>query len=256
MRLQGASLTRRKLAVQVPGELDRRRVAATSKRWQSHHHFDRARAGNGSSDGRAERTSRPVKLHPVGPLSVETEEALVERAVAGEREAFEELVRRHADRLYAVILRFLGDRHLAEEATQEAFLRAWRGISRFRGRSQFFTWLYRIGLNEAKRAAMRQPPTAQVKSLEKESVPDAPDWSDAPEVRVGQGEIRAVLERAIRALPIEYRATIILRDVEGLSTKEAAEAMELGEAAFKSRLHRARLAVRRALEDYLLGSEK
>jgi RNA polymerase sigma-70 factor, ECF subfamily len=191
----------------------------------------------------------------VGPLSVETEETLVERAGSGEREAFEELVRRHADRLYAVILRFLGDRHLAEEATQEAFIRAWRGIGRFRGRSQFFTWLYRIGLNEAKRAAKRQPP-AQLTSLDEEPVPDAPDWSDAPEVRVGQGEIRAVLERAIQTLPIEYRATIILRDVEGFSTREAAEAMELGEAAFKSRLHRARLAVRRALDEYFLESEK
>ncbi len=180
----------------------------------------------------------------------------MERAAGGEREAFEELVRRHADRLYVVVLRFLGDRQLAEEATQEAFLRAWRGIGRFRGRSQFFTWLYRIGLNEAKRAATRQPPASRVKSLEEEPVPDAPDWSDAPEVRVGQDEIREVLERAIRALPIEYRATIILRDVEGLSTKEAAETLELGEAAFKSRLHRARLGVRRALDEYFLETEK
>src|SRR4029450_9365174 len=113
---------------------------------------------------------------------------------AGERDAFEELVRRHADRLYAVVLRFLGDRHLAEEATQEAFVRAWRGIDRFRRRSQFFTWLYRIGLNEAKRIATRQPPIAQVRSFEEEPVPEAPDWSEAPEVRVGQGEIRQVLE--------------------------------------------------------------
>ncbi len=191
----------------------------------------------------------------MGRLSVETEETLVERASAGEREAFEELVRRHADRLYAVVLRFLGDRQLAEEATQEAFLRAWRGIGRFRGHSQFFTWLYRIGLNEAKRAATHQPPDAQTRSLEEEPVPEAPDWSDAPEVRLGQDEVRQVLERAIRALPPEYRATIILRDVEGLSTKEAAETMDLGEAAFKSRLHRARLAVRRSLDEYFLEAE-
>jgi RNA polymerase sigma-70 factor (ECF subfamily) len=199
---------------------------------------------------------RDVKLHRVRPLSVETDETLVERAGAGEREAFEELVRRHADRLYAVILRFLGDRGQAEEATQEAFLRAWRGIHRFQGRSQFFTWLYRIGLNEAKRQAARQGSAGQVRSLEDEPVTEAPDWSDAPEVRVGRDEIRQVLEDAIRALPLEYRATIILRDIEGLSTRDAAEAMDLGEAAFKSRLHRARLAVRRALDEYFLEAEK
>ena len=190
------------------------------------------------------------------PLSAQPDETLVELAGAGDRQAFEELARRYADRLYAVILRFLGDRHLAEEATQEAFLRAWRGIDRFRGRSQFFTWLYRIGLNEAKRAATRQTPVRHVRSLEDEPLPDAPDWSDAPEVSAGHDEVRRVLEEAIRALPLEYRATIILRDVEGLSTREAAEAMDLGEAAFKSRLHRARLAIRRTLDEYFLDEEK
>jgi RNA polymerase sigma-70 factor (ECF subfamily) len=95
-----------------------------------------------------------------------------------------------------------------------------------------------------------------VVSLEDDPIPEAPDWSEAPDVRMGQNEVREVLERAIRRLPPEYRATIILRDVEGLSTKEAAEVMGLGEAAFKSRLHRARLAVRRALDEYFVEAEK
>jgi RNA polymerase sigma-70 factor, ECF subfamily len=231
-------------------------MAAASHRWRSHHRYDRAACGNGSATACDGPSAAGVKLHRVRPLSVETDETLAELASAGERDAFEELVRRHADRLYAVVLRFLGDRHLAEEATQEAFVRAWRGIDRFRRRSQFFTWLYRIGLNEAKRAATRQLEGGQVRSLEDEPLPDAPDWSDAPEVRAGQDEIRQVLEQAIGALPFDYRATIILRDIEGLSTKEAAEAMELGEAAFKSRLHRARLAVRRALDEYFLEADK
>jgi RNA polymerase sigma-70 factor, ECF subfamily len=188
--------------------------------------------------------------------TAEDEAVLLERARAGDRLAFEELVRRHADRLYAVVLRFLADPTDAEEVTQETFLRAWRGIDRFQGRSQFFTWLYRIGLNEAKRLATRQPPAGKVRSLEDEPVPEAPDWSDAPEMRLGQEEIRGVLEDAIRALPIEYRAPLVLRDIEGLSTKDAAEVMELGEAAFKSRLHRARLAVRRSLDEYFLEAEK
>jgi len=188
--------------------------------------------------------------------TAEDEAVLVERARSRDRLAFEELVRRHADRLYAVVLRFLGDPADAEEVTQETFLRAWRGIDRFQGRSQFFTWLYRIGLNEAKRLGIRKPPAGKVRSLEDEPIPEAPDWSEAPEVRVGQGEIRRVLEGAIRALPIEYRAPLVLRDIEGLSTKDAADLMDLGEAAFKSRLHRARLAVRRSLDEYFLEAEK
>jgi RNA polymerase sigma-70 factor, ECF subfamily len=192
----------------------------------------------------------------VQPPATATELELVDRAQGGEREAFEELVRRHADRLYAVVLRFVADAEEAEEVTQEAFLRAWRSIDCFQGRSRFFTWLYRIGINEAKRRAERRPPKGAVGSLEDDPIDDAPDWSDAPELRAEHGELRQALERAVRALPVEYRAPLILRDVEGLSTQEAAEVMELGEAAFKSRLHRARLAVRRALDDYFFEAER
>jgi RNA polymerase sigma-70 factor (ECF subfamily) len=188
------------------------------------------------------------------PAPAEAEAALVERAQGGDRAAFEELVRRHADRLYAVVLRFVADRDEAQEVTQEAFLRAWRSIDRFEGRSRIFTWLYRIGINEAKRRAARRPPV-KVVSLDDEPIPEAPDWSEAPETRLRQADLRRLLEDAIRALPLEYRVPLILRDVEGLSTREAAEVMEIGEAAFKSRLHRARLAVRRALDEYFLEVE-
>jgi RNA polymerase sigma-70 factor, ECF subfamily len=181
----------------------------------------------------------------------ETDALLVERAKKGDRLAFEELVRRHADRLYAVVLRFVGDAEEAEEVTQESFLRAWRSVSRFEGRSQFFTWLYRIGINEAKRRAERRPSPADVVSMEERPLDDAVDVSEAPHVRADQKDLRRMLERAVRALPPDYRVPLILRDVEGLSTREAAEVMGLREAAFKSRLHRARLAVRAALDDYV-----
>ncbi len=92
------------------------------------------------------------------PASGASDEALVERSQAGDRAAFEELVRRHADPLFAVVVRFVADGEEAQEVTQEAFLRAWRSIERFRGQSQFFTWLYRIGINEAKRRVGRRPP--------------------------------------------------------------------------------------------------
>ena len=209
----------------------------------------RSVAGNGFALG----GTGTVRLQRMRPAATSEEATLVERARGGDRAAFEELVRRHADHLYAVLVRFVADRDEAEEVTQEAFLRAWRGIGRFEGRSRFFTWLYRIGINEAKRRAARR--SATVVSLDDEPIPEAPDWSEAPETRVRQHDLRRVLENAIRALPIEYRAPLILRDVEGLSTQEAAEVMELGEAAFKSRLHRARLAVRRALDEYFLEEE-
>lgn len=189
--------------------------------------------------------------------STTSEAELVARARAGDREAFEQLVREHADRLHAVILRFVADPGEAEEVTQEAFLRAWRSIGRFQGRSRFFTWLYRIGINEAKRRAGRRPPDGVVRSIEERPIEDAPDWSEAPELRAEQSEVRATLERAVRALPPKYRAPLVLRDIEGLSTAEAAEAVGLREAAFKSRLHRARLAVRRALDEHFVeGAER
>ena len=190
------------------------------------------------------------------PVAKSDEGQLVERSQAGDRLAFEELVRRHADRLYAVVLRFVADADEAEEVTQETFLRAWRSIEKFELRSRFFTWLYRIGINEAKRRAERRPPAGAISSIEDSPIDDAPDWSEAPDFRAEQGHLRRVLEDAVRALPIEYRAPLILRDVEGLSTEEAADVMELGQAAFKSRLHRARLAVRRAVDEYYLESER
>jgi RNA polymerase sigma-70 factor, ECF subfamily len=175
---------------------------------------------------------------------------LVLRAQRGDRAAFEQLVRRHADRLYAVVVRFLGDRQEAEEVTQEAFIRAWRGIGRFKRDAQFFTWLYRIGVNEAHRRAAHRPPAGLVSSLDQRHI-EPPDQGQSPQLRAEHSDLREALEHAVRALDPDYRTPLILRDIEGLSTTEAATIMGLGAAAFKSRLHRARLAVRDAVDSYL-----
>jgi RNA polymerase sigma-70 factor, ECF subfamily len=214
---------------------------------------DRADRGSGRRRWHAAGVSQQREGRVEPAQARETDALLVERAKKGDRLAFEELVRRYADRLYAVVLRFVGDAGEAEEVTQESFLRAWRSVRKFEGRSQFFTWLYRIGINEAKRRAERRPP--DVVSMEERPLEDAVDVSEAPDVRAGQRDLRGVLERAVRALPPDYRAPLILRDVEGLSTREAAEVMGLREAAFKSRLHRARLAVRATLDDYMGDNE-
>lgn len=179
------------------------------------------------------------------------ERALVSRAKAGDRAAYETLVRHNADRLYAVVLRFSASEAEAEEATQEAFLRAWRNLDRFRGDARFFTWLYRIGVNEAKRILERRPAGGTVVSIESRPIDDIATTAPAPHARAEAGELRAVLERALRRLPEKYRVAVVLRDVEGLSTSEAAEVLGLGEAAFKSRLHRGRMALRADVADYV-----
>ena len=181
------------------------------------------------------------------PPSVE-DGALVARARAGDLLAFEELVRLYADRLHAVVRRLVDNQQEAHEVTQEAFLRAWRGIAAFKGDSQFFTWLYRIGVNEAhRRTSHRRAPVA---SLEEQLVEPA-DTRPEPPRRLEQDDLRHALERAVQGLKPDQRAPLVLRDIEGLSTAEAAAILDLGEAAFKSRLHRARLAVREAVRDYL-----
>src|SRR5919106_4026351 len=138
-------------------------------------------AWQAKGDARARFPSSRVPVN--APVAKGDEARLVERSQAGDRQAFEELVRRHADRLYAVVLRFVADVDEAEEVTQETFLRAWRSIDKFERRSQFFTWLYRIGINEAKRRAERRPPAGTVTSLDDSPLDEAPDWSDAPELR-------------------------------------------------------------------------
>ncbi len=180
------------------------------------------------------------------------EQALVARAKAGDRAAYEALVRHNADRLYAVILRFSASESDAEEATQDAFLRAWRSIGRFRGDARFFTWLYRIGVNEAKRILERRPSAANVVSIDERAVDDVVDEAAELHPRAEAAELRRVLEEAVARLPEKYRAAVVLRDIEGLSTSEAAEALGLREAAFKSRLHRGRMALRAAVAPYVL----
>ncbi|MGI8631575.1 MAG: RNA polymerase sigma factor [Solirubrobacterales bacterium] len=185
------------------------------------------------------------------PPGAATDERLVERAQAGDVAAFEQLVHRHADQLRAVLLRFTGSPQEAEEAAQEAFLRAWRSIGRFEARSKFFTWLYRIGINEAKRRAGRRPVPGSSASIDADPALEIADRRPGPSAEAEHRELEQALDAAIRDLEPDYRVPLILRDIEGLDTRAAAETMELSEAAFKSRLHRARRRVRDAVADLL-----
>lgn len=179
------------------------------------------------------------------------EETLVARARGGDMAAFEELVMRHADRLFASLRRLGLDDAEAQEVAQETFLRAWRSLPRFEGRSRFFTWLYRIGFNEAQRRLTRRPAAGGVVSIEERPVDELADGRPGPAETAETAELRRALERALGELPLDLRAPVVLRDVEGLSTQEAALVLDLGEPAFKSRLHRGRMALRALLAPWM-----
>lgn len=182
----------------------------------------------------------------------------MQRARAGDKDAFAEIVTRHADRVYGALRRFGLDPADAEEVAQEVFLRAWRGLERFEGRAALATWLYRIAFNEAQRRLSRRQPATVAADLDGEDpVAAIPDTARrGPAAQALDQEFAAVLEDALKRLPTEWRAAVVLRDLEGLSTADAAIAVGVRESAFKSRLHRGRMQLRGLLEPYLeLGME-
>jgi RNA polymerase sigma-70 factor, ECF subfamily len=181
------------------------------------------------------------------------ERALIARARAGDELAFAQLVTEHSARVGGALRRFGLDPQEADEVAQEVFLRAWRGLARFEERSQFSTWLYRIAFNEAQRRLSRRPPAAATgQPGDEDAIAALPDAVGVgPQARTLDREFEQVLERALAQLPVDLRAAVVLRDLEGLSTEEAATATGIRQAAFKSRLHRGRMQLRALLEPYL-----
>src|SRR5260370_12906610 len=176
---------------------------------------------------------------------------LIKLVLAGDRRAFEPLVRKHERRVFRVTLAVLGNVEDAEEAMQDTFIKAYRHLDQFRGESRFTTWLTRIAVNEAlqKRQARKESvslddtPDVESKSLPGRFEP----WTSNPEKLCGKQEIRQLVEGAIQALPPIYRETLVLRDIEEMSSEEAAEALGIKVPALKSRLLRARLLLRESL---------
>ena len=165
---------------------------------------------------------------------------LVSRAQAGRLDAFEELVRRHRLAVYRVALRMLGDEGDAEDATQDAFVQAWRKLAGFRADAAFSTWMYRIVTNRCLnmlRARRRTEPLP----ADREAPASRPD-------RIAEGRWQVEdLARAIGRLTPEQRAPLVLRELEGCSYEEIAEALDVSISAVKSRLHRARLELLAAM---------
>jgi RNA polymerase sigma-70 factor (ECF subfamily) len=191
--------------------------------------------------------------HPAMSAGATSERELLRNARAGDRDAFGELVVLHADHVFGALRRFGLDPSEADEVAQEVFLRAWRGLARFEERAQLSTWLYRIAFNEAqRRLARRAPPRVPIEPDRDEpgvSLPEAAHLG--PEAQALDHEFQQTLEHALAQLPQEWRAAVVLRDIEGLSTEEAAHVVGVRQASFKSRLHRGRMQLRALLEPYL-----
>jgi RNA polymerase sigma-70 factor (ECF subfamily) len=188
-----------------------------------------------------------------GSSEVRDEAQMIAKILAGDSQLFHELIRPYERRVFAMALSFLRNEADAEDAAQEAFLKAFRNLSSFRGEAKFGTWLVSITLNEA-RSRIRHRDTIKMESLDEPSddqVSTSPallrDWKEIPSEALERKEIRYLLQNAITALPLIYREVFQLRDIEQLSVNESAAALGISIGAVKVRLHRARMMLQKKL---------
>ena len=205
----------------------------------------------------------PFVTQSLGDLRPSAEDSLVRRLRAGDEREFEALVRANAPRMLSTATRILGNEDDAADAVQEAFIQAIRSLERFRGASRISTWLHRIAVNEAlkklrarRRAAERPIEELLPRFAEGGSRLEAtPAWPQSPEEHLERRETRQAVRRCVGKLPQDYRLVLLLRDVEELNTEEAATALAIRPGAVKTRLHRARMALRELIEQELLAPQ-
>ncbi len=191
-----------------------------------------------------------------GPTDDFTE--LVVRLRAGTDDAFDELVRRAGGRMFAVCRRMLGKDEDAWDAVQETFLSAFKSLDRFDGRSQITTWLHRIAVNVClmRIRARRRRPEQSIEPLLPQFLSDGHQanptnpWKLSPLDGIEQADVRALVRQKIAELPEQYRVVLLLRDIEELSTEETAQALGMTVNGVKTRLHRARQALRELLDPF------
>jgi RNA polymerase sigma-70 factor, ECF subfamily len=181
------------------------------------------------------------------------ESALVAQAKAGDQNAFAELVNRYERKIYRLAKNITRNDEDAEDVLQDAFLKAYTHLDNFKGDSKFYTWIVRIAVNEAlmrlrKRKTDRSVPLDEPVELGEETVQrEIAVWEDNPEQQYSQEEWRKILDEAVDSLKPDFRTVFVLRDIEELSTEETAETLGISVPAVKSRLLRARLALRERL---------
>ena len=181
-----------------------------------------------------------------------TERELVARAQKGDTDAFEQLMLDSQDRVYTLCLRMTGDREDALDLAQEAFLNAWRGLPAFQGNSSFSTWVYRLASNaciDFLRKRRRRQDREDPRSLDdgEAPLPEPVDPRGTPEEELERGELRRAVERGLQALPEHHRQVLIMRELSGLSYQEIGETLGLDLGTVKSRIARARLALKKFL---------
>lgn len=181
---------------------------------------------------------------------------LVERVKQGDKKAFDVLVQKYQHKITKLISRYVRDPNEVLDVAQESFIKAYRALGNFRGDSAFYTWLYRIAINTAKNYLVsqgRRPPDTDIDAEEAAQYEGAPALKegDSPERLALKDEIEAVIFRAIEDLPEELRAAITLRELEGLSYEEIAQAMDCPIGTVRSRIFRAREAIDKKLKPLL-----
>jgi len=191
-----------------------------------------------------------------GVVQDDNDQQLVQRVQKGDKAAFDLLVLKYQHRVLKLVSRFVNDAAEAEDVAQEAFLKAYRALPAFRGDSAFYTWLYRIAINTAKNALVsnrRRPVDFDLDLQDPDQYERQAKLkeADTPEGVLLTDEIRLVVEKALEQLPEDLRTAIVLRELEGLSYEEIAEAMDCPVGTVRSRIFRAREAIDKKLKPLL-----
>jgi RNA polymerase sigma-70 factor (ECF subfamily) len=203
--------------------------------------------------------STPTPPQPIAAQPVETDEQLVVRARNKDFGAFEELVDRYDDKIYRLAFRFVRNETEAKEIVQDTFLSVWRKLDTFKGDAQFGSWLYRVAANAAlmRLRAQRRHPEVSTEELPIDYLDNyghlpntGENWAKRPDDELQSDELRRRIQKAVDDLPEIYRTVFLVRDVDGLSTEETAEVLQISVPTVKTRLHRARLALRDAISQY------
>ena len=189
-------------------------------------------------------------------MTPDDDQQLVKRVQNGDKRAFDLLVLKYQHRILGLVVRFVRDPHEAQDVTQEAFIKAYRALPKFRGDSAFYTWLYRIAINTAKNHLVsrgRRPPNSDVDSSDAEFYDGNHGLKDmaSPERLMLRDEIDAAVHESIQQLPENLRYALTLREFEGLSYEDIATVMECPVGTVRSRIFRAREAVDKALRPLL-----
>jgi RNA polymerase sigma-70 factor (ECF subfamily) len=188
-----------------------------------------------------------------------TDEELVERVRNKDFGAFEQLLDRYEDKIFRLAYRFVRNESEAKEVLQDTFLSIWRKLDTFKGDSQFGSWLYRVAANTAlmRLRAQRRHPEVSTEELPVgyldnygQLPPPGENWAKRPDDELQSDELRRHIQSAVDALPEIYRTVFLLRDVEGLSTEETGEILSISVPTVKTRLHRARIALRDTISGY------